>query len=47
MTAKSVLQRPQGLRPRARTPTCPLALATPLVQGQDQDRFGQYQDLKK
>jgi len=29
MTAKSVLVRPQGLRPRARAPTCPL-LATPL-----------------
>jgi len=23
MTAKSVLLRPQGLRPRARAPTCP------------------------
>jgi len=23
MTAKSVLMRPQGLRPRARAPTCP------------------------
>jgi len=30
MTAKSVLLRPQGLRPRARAPTC-LPLATPLA----------------
>jgi len=30
MTAKSVLLRPQGLRPRARAPTCP-PLATPLT----------------
>jgi len=31
MTAKSVLMRPQGLRPGARVPTCPLLLlATPL-----------------
>jgi len=28
MTAKSVLVRPQGLRPRARAPTC--RFATPL-----------------
>jgi len=28
MTATSVLVRPQGQRPRARAPTCPLA--TPL-----------------
>jgi len=27
MTAKSVLVRPQGLRPRARAPTCPRARA--------------------
>jgi len=30
MTAKSVLLRPQGLRPRAHVPTCPSLLATPL-----------------
>jgi len=29
MLVKSVLVRPQGLRPRALAPTCPLA--TPLV----------------
>jgi len=29
MTTKSVLVRPQGLRPRTRAPTCPL-FATPL-----------------
>jgi len=29
MTAKSVLMRPQGLRPKARAPTFPLA--TPLA----------------
>jgi len=32
MTAKSVLVRPQGLRPRARASTCP-TLATPLMVG--------------
>jgi len=31
MTAKSVLKRPQGLRPRARAPLPPL-LATPLTK---------------
>jgi len=31
MLAKSVLVRPQGLRPKARTPTYPLSLATPLL----------------
>jgi len=30
MTAKSVLMRPQGLRPRARAPTCHLYPSTPL-----------------
>jgi len=30
MTAKRVLLRPQGLRPRPRAPTCP-PLATPLT----------------
>jgi len=30
MTAKSVLVRPQGLRPRARATTCPPPPATPL-----------------
>jgi len=28
MTAKSVMMRPQGLRPMARAPTCPLCYAT-------------------
>jgi len=28
MTTKSVLLRPQGLRPRARAPTCPPCYAT-------------------
>jgi len=28
MTAKSLLLRPQGLRPRTRAPTCPLCYAT-------------------
>jgi len=28
MTAKSVLLRPQGLRPRARAPICPPCYAT-------------------
>jgi len=32
MTAKSALMRPQGLRPRPRAPTCPLA--TPLAGAQ-------------
>jgi len=31
MTEKRVLMHPQGLRPRARAPTCPLA--TPLGGG--------------
>jgi len=35
MTAKSVLVRPQGLRTRARTPTCPPLFATPLVAAEN------------
>jgi len=31
MTAKSVLVRPQGLRPKARAPTCPHSLSPPLA----------------
>jgi len=30
MTAKSVLVRPQGLRPRARAPNCPPCYVTAL-----------------
>jgi len=42
MIVKSVLLRPQGLRSRARAPTCPPPLATPLglkdyIQGRNQD----------
>jgi len=33
MLAKSVLVRPQDLRPRARALTCPPLLATPLTTG--------------
>jgi len=32
MTAKSVLVRPQGLRTRARAPTCPPCYATEPMQ---------------
>jgi len=40
MTAKSVLVRPQGLRPRARDPSC-RPLATPLIERE------QYRNLAK
>jgi len=35
MTAKSVLLHRQGLRPRARAPTCSPLLATPLIELQN------------
>jgi len=50
MTAKSVLVRPQGLRPRARAPTClpfatPLSISVPCAKGQNQTLHSHQQKL--
>jgi len=45
MTAKSVLVRPQGLRPRARAPTCPPCYATELKTKIDEGQLPRHQEV--